>query len=74
MAPMGLEASEPAESMLIAGPLSGKAQREEMKVLQDMSLKKKSWIADEKRKQEAHEQKVKMDKMEGALAMKQSQE
>ena len=74
MAPMGLEASEPSESMLIAGPLSGKAQREEMKLLQDMSLKKKSWMADEKRKEEAHQQKMKMDKMKGALAMKQSQE
>ena len=62
------------EMMAVGGPLSGKGKREEMKVLQDMSLKKKSWMADEKRKQESHEQKMSMDKMKGALAMKQSQE
>ena len=48
--PQGLAASEPAESMMIAGPLSGKGKREEMKALQDMSLKKKSWMADERHK------------------------
>ena len=70
----GMPAEAPAEAMIVAGPLSGKTKREEMKLLQDMSLKKKSWTMDEKRKQEAHEQKMKMDKMKGALAMKQSQE
>ena len=73
----GMLAASPlqqGEMMAVAGPLSGKGQREEMKLLQDMSLKKKSWMMAEQRKQEEHEQKMKMSKMKGALAMKQSQE
>ena len=73
----GMPAASPlqqGEMMAVAGPLSGKGQREEMKLLQDMSLKKKSWMMAEQRKQEEHEQKMKMSKMKGALAMKQSQE
>ena len=72
----GVPAESPvqSETMAVAGPLSGKGKREEMKLLQEMSLKKKSWMMDEQRKQEAHQQKMKMDKMKGALAMKQSQE
>ena len=66
---------EPAhEIMMAAGPLSGKAKREEMKLMQEMSLKKKSWMMDEQRKQEAHDEKMKMSKMKSALSMKQSQE
>ena len=63
----------PAPSPMM-GPLSGKTKREEMKLQQDMQLKERSWMADEKRKQEAHEQKMKMDKMKGVLALKQTQE
>ena len=72
----GMAAESPMESeqMMVAGPISGKTQREQMKLMQDMSLKKKSWMMDEKRKQEAHELKMKQSKMKGALAMKQSQE
>ena len=70
----GLAASEPSEAMIIAGPLSGKTKREEMKLMQDMSLKKKSWMKEEDRKDEKHELAMKQTKMKGALAMKQSQE
>ena len=70
----GLAASEPSEAMIIAGPLSGKTKREEMKLMQDMSLKKKSWMKEEDRKDEKHDLAMKQTKMKGALAMKQSQE
>ena len=58
----------------MAGPLSGKGQREQMKLLQEMSLKKKAWEADEQRKQIAFNQKMSQDKMKADLAMRQSQE
>ena len=74
MGPQGLAASEPSEAMIIAGPLSGKTQREEMKLKQDMSLKEKAFTAEEKRKNEKHNLAMKQTKMKGALAMKQSQE
>jgi len=54
------------------GPLSGKSQREEMKVLQDMSLKKKAWEAEEARKQKAFEQKYAHNDMKAMLSMRQS--
>lgn len=58
----------------MAGPLSGKTQREQMKLLQEMSLKKKAWEAEEQRKQIAFNQKMSQDKMKANLAMRQSQE
>ena len=74
----GMPSSSPMETdsemMMVAGPLSGKTKREEMKLMQDMSLKKKSWMAEEKRKQELHDQKVKQNEVKAAMAMKQSQE
>jgi hypothetical protein len=60
----------PQEPMM--GPLSGKSQREEMKVLQDMSLKKKAWEAEEARKQKAFEQKYAHNDMKAMLSMRQS--
>ena len=62
------------EVMDVSGPLSGKTQREQMKLTQDMSLKKKAFMAEEKRKDEKHKLAMKQTKMKGALAMKQSQE
>ena len=72
----GMPAKAPmeAEAMMVSGPLSGKTKREEMKLMQDMSLKKKSWKMEEERKNELHMQKLKDMKMKSALAMKQSQE
>jgi hypothetical protein len=61
-------------SQHMAGPLSGKSQREQMKLVQDMSLKKKSWEAEELRKQEAFKQKMSQGNMKAMLAMRQSQE
>jgi len=58
----------------MAGPLSGKAKREQMKLLQDMSFKKKAFEAEEKRKQQAFEQKMSQSEMKAMLAMRQSQE
>ena len=66
----GMDAPSPMQN----GPLSGKTKREELKLMQDMSLKKKSWMADEKRKQEAHEQKMELDRQRASQAMRQSQE
>ena len=63
---------EPSAPM--PGPLSGKAKREEMKVMQDMSLKKKSWMKEEQRKDEKHRLAMEQTKQKGALAMRQSQE
>ena len=60
----------PQEPMM--GPLSGKSKREEMKVLQDMSLKKKAWEAEEARKQKAFEQKYAHNDMKAMLSMRQS--
>lgn len=60
----------PQEPMM--GPLSGKTQREEMKLLQDMSLKKKAWEAEEARKQKAFEQKYTHNDMKAMLSMSQS--
>ena len=54
------------------GPLSGKSHREEMKLLQDMSLKKKAWEAEEARKQKAFEQKYAHNDMKAMLSMRQS--
>ena len=62
------------EVMDVSGPLSGKTKREQMKLMQDMSLKKKAFMAEEKRKDEKHQLAMKQTKMKGALAMKQSQE
>jgi len=59
---------------MAAGPLSGKTKREQMKLLQDLSLKKKTWEADEQRKQEAFDQKMSQDKLKAMLSMRQSQE
>ncbi len=59
---------------VMAGPLSGKAKREQMKLLQDMSFKKKAFEAEEKRKQQAFEQKMSQSEMKAMLAMRQSQE
>ena len=67
--PMESQGSMPGQ-----GPLSGKTKREQMKLMQDMSLKKKSWMADEKRKQEAHDQKMALDRQRASQAMRQSQE
>jgi hypothetical protein len=60
----------PQEPMM--GPLSDKSQREQMKVLQDMSLKKKAWEAEEARKQKAFEQKYAHNDMKAMLSMRQS--
>ena len=68
-APSPMEMGAPA-----VGPLSGKTKREEMKLMQDMSLKKKSWMADEERKNELHRQKLEDMKKKSALAARQSQE
>jgi hypothetical protein len=69
--------SMPQEPMM--GPLSGKSQREErksqmeeMKNLQEMSLKKKAWEAEESRKQKAFEQKYAHNDMKAMLSMRQS--
>jgi len=59
---------------VMAGPLSGKAKREQMKLLQDMSFKKKAFEAEEQRKQQAFDQKMSQSKMQYMLAMRQSQE
>jgi len=59
---------------VMSGPLSGKAKREQMKLLQEMSLKKKSWEAEEQRKQMAFDQKMSQGKMQSMLSMRQSQE
>ena len=58
----------------MAGPLSGKAKREQMKLLQDMSFKKKAFEAEEQRKQKAFDQKMSQSEMKYMLAMRQSQE
>jgi len=58
----------------MAGPLSGKAKREQMKLLQDMSFKKKAFEAEEQRKQQAFDQKMSQSEMKAMLAMRQSQE
>jgi hypothetical protein len=52
------EVSETMPQEPMMGPLSDKSQREQMKVLQGMSLKKKAWEAEEARKQEIHELKL----------------
>jgi hypothetical protein len=57
---------------VMSGPLSGKAQREQMQVLQNMSLKKKAAEADEARKQKAFEQKYAHNDMKAMLSMRQS--
>ena len=57
---------------VMSGPLSGKAQREQMQVLQDMSLKKKAFEAEEARKQKAFEQKYAHNDMKAMLSMRQS--
>jgi hypothetical protein len=66
------EVSEAMPQEPMMGPLSGKSQREEMKVLQDMSLKKKAWEAEEARKQKAFEQKYAHNDMKAMLSMRQS--
>jgi len=43
---------------VMSGPLSDKTQREQMQILQNMSLKKKAAEAEEARKQEIHELKL----------------
>ena len=76
----GRAANDMADSMpevdmtIMAGPLSGKAKREQMKLLQDMSFKKKAFEAEEQRKQIAFNQKMSQDKIKYMLAMRQSQE
>ena len=57
------------EMTVMSAPLSKKTEREEMKLLQEMSLKKKSWMMDEQRKQDAHDQKMKMSWMKAAQSM-----
>lgn len=57
---------------VMSGPLSGKAQREQMQVLQDMSLKKKAFEAEEARKQKAFEQKYAHNDMKAMLSMRES--
>jgi len=52
------EVSEAMPQEPMMGPLSDKSQREQMKVLQGMSLKKKAWEAEEARKKEIHELKL----------------
>ena len=74
MIQQGRAEQDAAQPMSMQGPLSGKAKREEMKVLQDMSLKKKSWLAEEERKQDAHNQKMEMAWMKTKQSMQQSQE
>ena len=59
----------PQDETTMAGPLSAKAQREEMKTLQDMSLKKRAWEAEEARKQKAFEQKLALDKQRAMKSM-----
>jgi hypothetical protein len=59
---------------VMAGPLSGKAKREQIKLLQDMSFKKKAFEAEEQRKQQAFEQKMSQSEMKAMLAMRQLQE
>jgi hypothetical protein len=66
------QAAMPSPQM--AGPLSGKAQREQMKLMQDMSFKKKAFESEEMRKQMAFEQKMSQGNMKAMLAMRQSQE
>jgi hypothetical protein len=66
------EVSEAMPQEPMMGPLSGKSKREEMKVLQDMSLKKKAWEAEEARKQKAFEQKYAHNDMKAMLSMRQS--
>jgi hypothetical protein len=66
------EVSEAMPQEPMMGPLSGKSQREKMKVLQDMSLKKKAWEAEEARKQKAFEQKYAHNDMKAMLSMRQS--
>lgn len=62
--------SAPQQAMPeMAGPLSGKGQREQVKLLQEMSLKKKAFEADEKRKQIAFEQKIALDKQKALMSM-----
>ncbi|QBQ72829.1 hypothetical protein CRP7_gp36 [Roseobacter phage CRP-7] len=77
----GRAANDMAEGMpaevdmtVMAGPLSGKAKREQMKLLQDMSFKKKAFEAEEQRKQQAFDQKMSQSKMQYMLSMRQSQE
>jgi len=76
----GRAANDIAEGMpeidmtIMAGPLSGKAKREQMKLLQDMSFKKKAFEAEEQRKQQAFDQKMSQSEMKYMLAMRQSQE
>jgi len=76
----GRAANDMAEGMpevdmtIMAGPLSGKAKREQMKLLQDMSFKKKAFEAEEQRKQQAFDQKMSQSEMKYMLAMRQSQE
>jgi hypothetical protein len=76
----GRAANDMADSMpevdmtVMAGPLSGKAKREQMKLLQDMSFKKKAFEAEEQRKQQAFNQKMSQSEMKYMLAMRQSQE
>ena len=71
---MPMESPVESEAMVVAGPLSGKGKREQLKLMQDMSLKKKSWMMDEERKNELHQQKLKDMKMKSAMAAKNSQE
>ena len=52
------EVSEAMPQEPMMGPLSGKSKREEMKVLQDMSLKKKAWESKQAMNQEIHELKL----------------
>jgi len=66
------EVSEAMPQEPMMGPLSGKSKREEMKVLQDMSLKKKAWEAEEARKQKAIEHKYAHNDMKAMLSMRQS--
>jgi len=66
------EVSEAMPQEPMMGPLSDKSQREQMKVLQDMSLKKKAWEAEEARKQKAFEQKYAHNDMKAMLSMRQS--
>ena len=77
----GRAANDMAEGMpaevdmtVMAGPLSGKVKREQMKLLQDMSFKKKAFEAEEQRKQQAFDQKMSQSKMQYMLSMRQSQE
>jgi len=76
----GRAANDMAEGMpevdmtIMAGPLSGKAKWEQMKLLQDMSFKKKAFEAEEQRKQQAFDQKMSQSEMKYMLAMRQSQE